>query len=256
MTDIREDLADLHPEPSQHSSDTQPTMDKYLRPSAMLDSGHPAVIRFAEQALGHAEVDPIHAAVRLYYAVRDGIRYDPYVAFHRPADYQASRIIKLGRGYCVGKAALLCALARARNIPCRLGFATVRNHLASKKLIDHIGSDRFVFHGYVEFLLNRRWIKATPAFNAELCDLHHVDPLEFDGCSDAVYQSFNRNDELYMEYLADHGTYDDVPVDTIVNAWKGAYGHRRVQGWIDKNERQAEGARRSDSDFYHEPPLH
>jgi len=233
----------------------KPLLEKYLRPTAILDCDHPAVIHFAANIAGKTENDPVKTAVRLYYAVRDGIRYDPYVPFHRSAHYRASNIIKWRRGYCVGKAALLCAVARARGIPCRLGFATVRNHLASEKLIAHIGSDHFVYHGYVEFWLNRRWVKATPAFNAELCELHHVDPLEFDGHSDAIYQSFNRDHKRYIEYLADHGTFDDVPVAAIVNAWKVAYGVHRVQGWIDNYLAQDDGERCPVRDFYSEPPL-
>lgn len=230
-------------------------LDKYVQPTAILNSDHPAVIRFADVATKKARGEPVQTAVQLYYAVRDGIRYDPYVSFHRPEDYRASNILKRSRSYCVGKAALLCALARARNIPCRLGFATVRNHLASEKLIDHIGSDLFVYHGYVEFWLNRRWVKATPAFNAELCLLHHVDPLEFDGYSDSIYQSYNRDNKLYIEYLTFHGTYADVPVSTIVSAWKETYGTGRVQGWIDTNEVHNQAERPSARDFYGEPPL-
>ena len=232
-----------------------PPLEKYLRPTAILDSDHPAVNRFAGSIAGKTEQGPVKTAVRLYYAVRDGIRYDPYVPFHRPAHYRASTILKWRRGYCVGKAALLCALARARGIPSRLGFATVRNHLASEKLIEYIGSDRFVYHGYVEFWLNRGWVKATPAFNAELCHLYRVDPLDFDGQSDAIYQAFNREHKRYMEYLDDHGTFADVPVAAIVSAWKGAYGVGRVQGWIDNNLAQDDGAQRPVRDFYREPPL-
>ena len=98
-------------------------------------------------------------------------------------------------------------------------------------------------------------MKATPAFNAELCELHHVDPLEFDGRSDSIYHSYNRDNQLYMEYLAFHGTYADVPVSTIVKAWKEAYGTRRVEGWIDTNEIRNKEKRRGTKDFYSETPL-
>lgn len=227
----------------------------YIQPTDILDSDDPTVIRFADSVVDKSCEDPVHVAVQLYYAVRDSIRYDPYVSFHRPEDYRASNILKCRRGYCVGKAALLCALARARNIPCRIGFATVRNHLASQKLIDYLGSDRFVYHGYVELWLNRTWVKATPAFNAELCELHHVDPLEFDGYSDSIYQSYNRDNKLYMEYVAFHGTYADIPVSTIVKAWKEAYGARRVEGWIDTNEVRNNKKPIDTRDFYSETPI-
>ena len=233
----------------------EPSLDVYIQPTEILNSDHPDVISFAESVAKIANEDPIQVAVQLYYAVRDGIRYNPYVSFHRPEDYRASNILKWGRSYCVGKAALLCALARARKIPCRIGFATVRNHLASQKLIDYLGSDRFVYHGYVEFWLNRTWVKATPAFNAELCELHHVDPLEFDGYSDSIYQSYNRDNKLYMEYVAFHGTYADIPVVTIVKAWKEAYGARRVEGWIDNNEDCNKEKPIDTRDFYREKPL-
>jgi transglutaminase-like putative cysteine protease len=229
--------------------------DIYVRPTDILDSDDETVIRFADSVVNNSCDDPVHVAVKLYYAVRDGIRYNPYVSFHRPEDYRASNILQWGRGYCVGKAALLCALARTRNIPCRMGFATVVNHLASQKLIDYLGSDRFVYHGYVEFWLNRNWVKATPAFNAELCDLHQVDPLEFDGYTDSIYQSYNRDNKLYMEYVAFHGTYADVPVATIVKAWKEAYGTRRVEGWIESNEIRNKKKLIDTHDFYSETPL-
>ena len=36
-------------------------------------------------------------------------------------------------------------------------------------LVDEL--DLFVFHGFTEFwLAGRRWVKATPAFNIELCE--------------------------------------------------------------------------------------
>ena len=35
-----------------------------------------------------------------------------------------------------------------------------------------------------------------------------------------------------MEYINDHGTYADIPVKQIVDAWKEVYGQERVKGWI------------------------
>ena len=39
-----------------------------------------------------------------------------------------------------------------------------------------------------------------------------------------------------MEYLEYHGTYADIPVDTILAAWEKAYGKDRVKKWIDNME--------------------
>lgn len=210
--------------------------DEYLEPTAVLDSDHPRVAGFASEATGDAR-DPIEKAVRLYYAVRDGILYDPYYPFYLPEHYRASNVLEKGRGYCVVKAALLCALGRAGGIPSRIGFATVRSHLATTNLIEYLGSNLFVYHGFTEFFLEGKWVKATPAFNKELCRRHNVAPLEFNGREDSLFQEYDRGNRRYMEYLEYHGTFADVPVDRILAAWYETYGRDRVRAWIDAYER-------------------
>jgi transglutaminase-like putative cysteine protease len=210
--------------------------EEYLKPTPILNSDHPRVAGFAQEAIAGAR-DPIDKAVRLYYAVRDGILYDPYYPFYRPEHYQASNILEKGRGYCVCKAALLCAVGRAVGIPARIGFATVRSHLTTTNLKEHLGSDLFVYHGFTEFYLEEKWIKSTPAFNKELCRRHKVAPLEFDGREDSLFQEYDTENKRYMEYLAYHGTYADVPVDRILAAWYETYGRERVRAWIDAFEK-------------------
>jgi len=117
--------------------------------------------------------------VKLYYAVRDGIRYDPYYPFYLPEHYRASNVLKSGRGYCVCKASLLCALGRACGIPTRVGFADVRNHLASAQLLEMMGTDLFVYHGFMQFYLEGNGSWPPLRFNKELCQKHRVAPLEF-----------------------------------------------------------------------------
>lgn len=210
--------------------------DHYLRPTAILDSDHPAVIQFATTTLG-ATSDPVERAVQLYLAVRDGIRYDPYAPFYHPEHYRASYVLERGRSFCIPKAALLCASGRVCGIPSRVGFGTVRNHLATKQLIDYMGSNLFVYHGFTEFFLEGKWVKATPAFNRELCIRHQVPPLEFNGREDSLFHPYNLHNEKYMDYVGYHGSYDDVPVAIILEAWKHAYGEHRVQDWMDMMER-------------------
>lgn len=215
---------------------------EYLQSTSILDSDHPEIAAHAAKTTAGTGGDPRQQAVKLFYAVRDDIWYDPYCPFYLPEHYRASRILADKRGYCVSKAALLCALGRACGIPSRLGFATVRNHLATRQLIELMGSDLFVYHGFTEFHLAGRWIKATPAFNVELCRKHRVAPLEFNGREDSVFQAYNSDQKPFMEYVEDHGTFADVPVDLIVGAWEKAYGSRRVRQWIDAFEK-AGGAR-------------
>jgi transglutaminase-like putative cysteine protease len=210
-----------------------PQFQKYLSPTAIIDSDHNMVIDYAMAAVKNAADDPIEKAVKLYYAVRDVIWYDPYLPFYRPEHYRASNVLKRGRAFCVGKATLLCALGRACGIPSRVGFADVRNHLATKQLLEFLGSDLFVYHGFTEFYLNGKWCKATPAFNIQLCKKHKVIPLEFDGCNDSIFHPYNIDKKQFMEYVADHGTYADIPVEKIVAAWKATYGRDRVNQWIE-----------------------
>ncbi len=207
-------------------------LEIYVTPTAIIDSDHPAVAAHAAAAIRGAEDDPVVKAVRLFYAVRDGIWYDPYLPFYKPEHYRASRVLHSGRAFCVGKAVLLCALGRACGIPSRIGFADVRNHLTTRQLREFMGTDLFVFHGYTEFLLDGRWVKATPAFNIELCRRHRVKPLDFDGYADSLFHPYGEASQLFMEYVRDHGAFDDVPVERIVAAWQDAYGKDRVGGWI------------------------
>lgn len=218
--------------------------ERYLRPTGIIDSDHPEVLDQATKTAGDSR-SPVEKAVKIYYYVRDTVWYDPYSPFYLPEHYRASRVLKRGRGFCVPKASLLCAMGRALSIPSRVGFATVRNHLATRQLIAFMGSDRFVYHGYTEFFLQGKWVKATPAFNKTLCERHQVAPLEFDGHTDSVFQPFNLNQKQFMEYVADHGTHADIPVETIVAAWKEAYGEARVLAWIEGLE-NLDGQTRSD----------
>jgi transglutaminase-like putative cysteine protease len=216
---------------------------EYLTPTAIIDSDHETIINLVENLTAGCGEDPVQRAIRVYYYVRDEIRYDPYVPFHLPEHYRASTVLKNRRGYCVSKATLLCALARAAGIPARIGFATVKNHLATRQLIEHLGSDLFVCHGFTDLYLSGKWVKATPAFNSELCKLFGVPPLEFDGTTDSIMQACNSQQMPFMEYLEYTGTYSDVPVQIILKEWKKTYGEARVNGWIQKLENTPEGSR-------------
>lgn len=224
---------------------------QYLTPTSIINSDHRTIIDHAMKTIGETK-DTIQRAIKLYYAVRDGIWYDPYYPFYLPEHYRASNVLKTGRGYCVCKASLLCALGRACGIPSRIHFADVRNHLATKQLIEFLGNDLFVYHGMTEFYLDGRWVKSTPAFNKELCERHKVAPLEFNGREDSIFQPYNLTKKKYMEYVADHGTYADIPVGIIVSAWKKTYGKDRVNSWITLHEKSGG---KSLSDFSREEVL-
>lgn len=194
----------------------------YLTPTYFLDATSPAVEQYAQRVCACAD-SPLERAVRLYYAVRDEIRYDPYDLKYSREAFKASTIITKGSGYCVAKAVVLAALGRQQGIPSRLGFADVRNHLSTSRLRQVMGTDTFYYHGYTEFMLNGSWVKATPAFNLSLCRHFKVKPLEFDGTCDSIFHEFNTEGQKHMEYLCDHGRFAELPYEEIFSSYHHHY---------------------------------
>ena len=196
-------------------------MKEFLQPGHFVDSDHPAVRAFAaEHARGATDREK---AVALYHAVRDRVRYNPFQNFTRDEAYRGSACLERGEGWCVPKAALLAACARAVGIPARVGFADVKNHLTSPELTAKMGTDLFVFHGYCDLLLDGKWVKATPAFNLSLCTRFRVKPLEFDGTADSIFHPFDEDNRRHMEYVRDRGSFADVPVDEIRRVFSESY---------------------------------
>jgi transglutaminase-like putative cysteine protease len=186
-----------------------------------VDSGHPAVVAFARlHATGTTDAA---RAVALFYAVRDGFRYDPYRLDLSPHGMRASTVLATGHGWCVTKAALLAAVCRAAGIPARLGFADVRNHLSTERMRQSMGTDVFIWHGYTEIWLEGAWRKATAAFNVQLCERFGLLPLEFNGRDDSLYHPFDRLGQRHMEYIADRGPFDDVPLARIIAELRSFY---------------------------------
>ena len=196
--------------------------EEYLAPGEFIDSDAAEVRAFAEKTTA-GERDAVARAMKLYYVVRDGILYDPYYAGAEPRFFRASDCLKAKRGFCIPKAALLAAGARCVGIPARVGFADVRNHLATKRLLELVGSDLFIWHSFTELYLEGRWVKATPAFNLSLCERFRVHPLEFDGRNDSLFHEYDQGGRRHMEYVRDRGSYSDVPYEQIIADFKKTY---------------------------------
>jgi transglutaminase-like putative cysteine protease len=155
--------------------------------------------------------------------VRDQVRYNPYLLSTSPDDYLASVTLAAGEGWCVTKALLLAALCRAAGIPARVGYADVRNHLSTERLRRSMQTDVFYFHGYTSLFLGERWVKATPAFNIELCEKFGLRPLEFNGRQDSLYHEFDVAGNRHMEYLNERGEYLDLPFDDLMETMRRHY---------------------------------
>jgi transglutaminase-like putative cysteine protease len=213
-------------------SPTAAPTDPFRAPSSFVDSDHPLVVEYAKRHASAA--GPVASAVALYYAIRDGYRYNPFEVSLEPGDYRASDTVQRSYargGHCIDKALLLAACARALGIPSRLHFANVRNHIGTAKLEAMLGTDLLVFHGYAELLLDGRWVSATPAFNKELCARLGVPALEWDGRSDSVFQPFSADGSKFMEYVDDYGPFADLPFELMVAEWKKHYPALRTGRW-------------------------
>ncbi len=205
-------------------------MNEYLSPTVYIDSDDPAVIEYATRVVGDAD-SPREKAVRLYHAVRDDVLYDPYRLVLTVDGMRASSVLREGRGWCVNKAVLLAATARAVGIPARLAFADVRNHLTTKRLADTMETDIFVYHGTTEMLIDGEWTRCTPAFNAALCQKFGVDPLEWGGTGNSLFQPMTNDGQRFMEYVGDRGHHADLPLEDIIETFWEHYPEATKQ-WI------------------------
>jgi transglutaminase-like putative cysteine protease len=193
----------------------------FLQATSFIDCGDATIKAFAQKAVGSAETAK-GKAIALYNAVRDSIQYDPYLDFLDPGVFRASAVLDAGKGFCVGKSAVLAAAARASSIPARPGYADVRNHLTSRRLKETVG-DTFYWHSYTELYIDGKWVKCTPAFDSALCERANIAPLEFDGVNDSLFHPFDRAGRQHMEYLKDRGPFADVPFAAIVADFKKLY---------------------------------
>jgi len=192
---------------------------RFLQPAEFIDSDAPSVQAYAE-ASQKAGGSALEQAVDLYYRVREDIRYTPYLDYADPEMYRASSVLRNGFGFCISKASLLAACGRALGIPSRVGFGDVTNHLNSPRLREINDGDIFRWHAFTEFYLEERWVKATPAFNLELCTKFRIRPLEFNGREDSIFHPFDADQRRHMEYLQMRGSFADVPLADILATWR------------------------------------
>jgi len=205
--------------------------NEYLIPTPAIESDHPQIAGKARELISGLS-DPINKAQAIFYFVRDRIKYDMFVDFLTFEEYRASRTLERGGGFCVMKAVLLAALGRAAGIPSRLGFADIINHRAPEYVVKAMGTNLFTYHGFAEFFLNGRWVKATPAFDLPLCRKNRITPVEFDGKNDAMLPEYDLDGKIiHIEYVKNHGSFADLPYETIVETFLKVYGHMDMASW-------------------------
>jgi transglutaminase-like putative cysteine protease len=199
-------------------------MKEYLESTEFLDFDKPEVGEFARRN-SDAGKTAAENAVSLYYAVRDGYTYNPYTLDLRREGLRASNLVGRKSGYCIVKAILLAASARAVGIPSRLSFYNVKNHIAAERIEKILGTNVLVFHGAAELFLNGQWLKTTPAFNRRLCEKLNVAPLEFGGTEDSIFQQYDESGAVFMDYLFDYGDFADFPYELALSEMRRHYPH-------------------------------
>ena len=197
-------------------------MKEYLIETDFLNFRHPNFDVF----LGNLPIfeNQKDQAISLYFKVRDSFIYDPYHLDLTNEGLKASNVIPKNRAWCVEKAILLAACARKYEIPSRLGYAIVTNHIGVEKLVSLLRRSEIVFHGYVELFIENRWVKCTPAFDERICKLTNVEPLNWDGENDSMFQEFEKG-KRFMEYLHYYGDFSNVPIELMNSEMKKYYPH-------------------------------
>lgn len=201
----------------------------YLRPTGAIDSDNPRILENAKRLTVGCGV-PEEKAVRLFYFVRDEIHYNVYMISTNLEDFKASATLEREKGYCVQKAVLLAALARAAGIPSRLAFAKIRNHRAPARLVELIGTNVLRTHGYSQLYLRGAWVSATPAFDRELCERNGLPLVEFDGVHDALLAERDIAGRPHIEYLEKYEPQHDLPFAWLMEWILPVWGEKR--SWL------------------------
>ncbi len=194
----------------------------FLEPTFFIDCDTAIIKEKSQELIAQFDDNP-EKARRIFYFVRDKIRYSIYSSRSEDSDFKASQILTKGQGYCVQKAVLLVALARAAHIPARLRFAEIRIHETARSLAEKRGTNIFPYHGLTDLYVKGRWVKATPTYDLEYCRKAGIAPVEFDGQSDALLPLSTLDGKTNVEYIHDHGFFNDLPLEQIRKAsasWK------------------------------------
>jgi transglutaminase-like putative cysteine protease len=186
---------------------------EYIRPTPTIDCDS-AVIRERSKEIISGSNNVQDKAKRLFYFVRDKIKYGSVVDVLNPESYKASRTLMRGYGLCIHKAVLLAAISRSVLIPSRLCLVYIQNHLMPDYMLAFLETN-VVLHGYDELYIRKSWVKATPMFDAGHCERHGYIPVEFDGIHDALLPPHDWQGRRHIEYLDHKGCFADLQFDLI-----------------------------------------
>jgi transglutaminase-like putative cysteine protease len=210
-------------------SDERPLED-FLVPAPGVQCEAGEVFELAKR-VARGSVGDVEAARRLFEFVRDTVRYSVRVPFDSLEDYLALNTLARGRGYCVQKAALLCALARAVGIPSRLGFADIENNLLPEGLYEITGGKVLQYHCFVEWYVGGAWHKATPSFDQALSAERGWRLVEFVPGEDLLLPATDLSGRPHIRYLQQRGWRLGVPLEEMMATWIADVGAEHLKAW-------------------------
>ena len=191
-----------------------------LEPTEFIDSDSASVEALAQRVQGDGP--PIHRAVRLFEHVRDEIQYE-FRAKLTKDEYRASRTLADGKGFCVQKAVLLCALLRAARIPSALVLCDLKDYTLPSRIVRAMGTDTMFHHGLNAIHLNGRWLLADASLSPDVVERKRYRRVDFDGEHDALFPNATIAGDAHAEVIRFHGMYVDLPFNQMTGAFMAAY---------------------------------
>jgi hypothetical protein len=211
----------------------RPALERLLDPtqcletSEFIDSDSASVEALAHRVQGDGT--PIQKAVRLFEHVRDEIQYE-FRAKLTKDEYRASRVLLDGKGFCVQKAVLLCALLRAARIPSAIVLCDLKDYTLSTRVLEAMGTDTMFHHGLNAIHLNGRWLLADASLSPDVVERKRYRRVDFDGEDDALFPKTTLAGAAHAEVIRFHGMYIDLPFSQMVGAFMAAYAQADLAG--------------------------
>ncbi|MBW2460758.1 MAG: hypothetical protein JRH11_03865 [Deltaproteobacteria bacterium] len=227
-------------DPALRSGLVFPEPASALASMTFVQSGHPAVLDVAK-AIGEPGANDRGRAVAAYDYVRNEIGYE-FRPKLRPEQYEASTVIREGRGFCVQKAVLLVALLRACEVPSALVLSDLRDHTMPLRIADAMGTDVMHGHGLVAVWLDTAWWLVDPSHDAAFAEQKGYQRVEWDGHGDALIAATTQDGRRHAEYVGLHEVHLDLPFGQLLRTFAEAYAQ------ADVNALAAAGVRVGDLD--------
>jgi hypothetical protein len=191
-----------------------------MEPTAFMDSDSASVAALAHSVRGDGP--PAQQAARLFEHVRDAIQYEFRAKLTRD-EYRASRVLAEGKGFCVQKSVLLCALLRAARIPSAIVLCDLKDYTLPTRIIEAMGTDTMFHHGLNAVHLDGRWRLADASLSPDVVERKRYRRVDFNGEDDALFPKTTLDDVPHAEVIRFHGMYGELPFNQMMGAFVAAY---------------------------------